>query len=197
MKTIRSNKRSGFTLVEMIGVLAVIAVLAALLVPRVFAAINESRINNAVSGVNSLKAAAMQYFGKYGCFGDANGGQISATTNDWDQVLLKTGMLERPFETRLGATTNTIRLVTGGTVSAAVSPTSDSFDLSGSGSVDTSSAKAVVIAVIQGIAADDAAQIDQRIDGKTMSYPVDTTYSKGRVKWDGATETLKVYIAHK
>ena len=75
MKRTSLNKKrtQGFTLVEMIGVLAVIAVLAALLVPRVFAAINESRLNNAVSGVNGVKSAAMQYFGKYGCFGDASG----------------------------------------------------------------------------------------------------------------------------
>src|SRR5215470_16307586 len=48
MKTqIQPTPRSrGFTLIEMIGVLAVIAILAALLVPKIFEAINNARVNN-------------------------------------------------------------------------------------------------------------------------------------------------------
>jgi prepilin-type N-terminal cleavage/methylation domain-containing protein len=65
MKTRKQiNNRSGFTLIEMVGVLAVIAILAALLVPKIFAAINDSRYSSAVSSINSVKAASMSYFAK-------------------------------------------------------------------------------------------------------------------------------------
>ena len=38
--------RKGFTLIEMIGVLALIAILASLLLPKIYEAINGSRISN-------------------------------------------------------------------------------------------------------------------------------------------------------
>ena len=69
MKTNHSNKRSqGFTLIEMVGVLAVIAILAALLVPKIFGAMAESRCSNTVSSINSLKTAVMDYYGKKNAF---------------------------------------------------------------------------------------------------------------------------------
>ena len=54
---INVRRRSGFTLIEMIGVLAIIAVLAALLIPRIFNAVNESRVNGAALSYNSFKSA--------------------------------------------------------------------------------------------------------------------------------------------
>ncbi len=45
----QQNRKSNqaFTLIEMIGVLAVIAILASMLIPKIFEAINNSKINNA------------------------------------------------------------------------------------------------------------------------------------------------------
>src|SRR6266704_6062192 len=69
----KTRKANAFTLIEMIGVLAVIAILAALLIPKIFEAINNARINNAVVSYNTVKAACMDHYGKYGA--------IDATTN--------------------------------------------------------------------------------------------------------------------
>ncbi len=48
-----------FTLIEMIGVLAVIAVLAALLIPKIFESINSARLNQAVLSCQTIKTAAL------------------------------------------------------------------------------------------------------------------------------------------
>src|SRR5436189_5435039 len=63
----QSRKSSqAFTLIEMIGGLAVSAILASMLVPKIFEAINSARINNTVQSYNAIKTAAMDHYGKYG-----------------------------------------------------------------------------------------------------------------------------------
>src|SRR5204863_216829 len=48
-----------FTLIEMIGVLAVIALLAALLIPKIFESINNARIGQAVLSCQTIKTATL------------------------------------------------------------------------------------------------------------------------------------------
>src|SRR5580765_756742 len=62
----RVFNQSGFTLIEMIGVLAVIAILAAVLIPKVFEAINNSRINNAAMTLNTVKTSIADHYAKAG-----------------------------------------------------------------------------------------------------------------------------------
>lgn len=57
-------KASGFTLIEMIGVLAVIAILAAVLIPKVFEAISNSRVNNTAMSCNTVKTAVADHYAK-------------------------------------------------------------------------------------------------------------------------------------
>src|SRR5213594_3055568 len=69
MKIIRNQSiksSQAFTLIEMIGVLAVIAILASMLIPKIFEAINSARINNTVQSYNTIKTAVMDHYGKYG-----------------------------------------------------------------------------------------------------------------------------------
>src|SRR5436190_1160861 len=63
---INKQEARAFTLIEMIGVLAVIAILAALLIPKVFSAINDARINNACISIDTIKTAVADHYGKYG-----------------------------------------------------------------------------------------------------------------------------------
>src|SRR5213079_1357914 len=70
MKIVSNHRKQkllqGFTLIEMIGVLAVIAILASMLIPKIFEAINSARINNTVQSYNAIKTAVMDHYGKYG-----------------------------------------------------------------------------------------------------------------------------------
>lgn len=203
MKTTQQrNPRSGFTLIEMVGVLAVIAILAALLVPKIFAAINESRLNNAVGSINACKTAAMNYFAKYGLFGKADGTAYTSAEltagQDWSPVLVSSGYMEKAFSSRVGASTSSLR------VQAAVNADPDvsniQFDLDGTGDLrDIPTGSAVLYVKLDNVALDDARELSQRIDGAdTTLSPTTGDDLKGRVKFDDAnTTTVYIYLAHK
>ena len=71
--TFTKSRNQGFTLVEMIGVLAVVAILTAMLIPKIFETINSARINSAAAGINTVKNAVANHFAEYGGFADATG----------------------------------------------------------------------------------------------------------------------------
>src|SRR5256886_15526331 len=62
----RGEATRGLALIEMIGVLAVIAILASMLIPKIFEAINSARINNTVQSYNAVKTGVLDHYGKYG-----------------------------------------------------------------------------------------------------------------------------------
>ncbi len=57
-----SIKEQGFTLMEMIGVMAVIAILAAVASPKIFEAIEDAKISAYIQEANSLRVAAAQHY---------------------------------------------------------------------------------------------------------------------------------------
>src|SRR6266481_2824315 len=120
MKTtlIKRTRYAAFTLIEMIGVLAVIAILASLLIPKILNAINDAKINNAVLSYNSIKAAVMEHYGKYQSFSTTNGVSIGAQTNDFASELLIEGLIDKPFITKIG-TTAIIKVVAGNSTAGA------------------------------------------------------------------------------
>src|SRR5437762_8835164 len=75
MKTCSGQKPNlrGFTLIEMIGVLAVIAILASLLIPKIYEAINNARISNTALSYNTVKTALADHYAKYGSLLSSNG----------------------------------------------------------------------------------------------------------------------------
>src|SRR5437867_8983054 len=105
-KKIQVQAKRAFTLIEMIGVLAVIAILAALLIPKIFEAINNARVNNAAVSYNTIKTALADHYAKHGSLTSSNGiavltpGVGGALT--YDHVLLSEGFLDKPFQVKIG-----------------------------------------------------------------------------------------------
>lgn len=56
------NKSSGFTLMEMIGVMAVIAILAAVASPKIFEAIEDAKVSAYLQEANGIKVAAARHY---------------------------------------------------------------------------------------------------------------------------------------
>src|SRR5580765_6006306 len=97
----RAINQSGFTLIEMIGVLAVIAILAAVLIPKVFEAINNSRVNNAAMTLNTVKTAIADHYAKFGSMISSNGTVIATPIGNYDNILVTESFLDKPFEVKI------------------------------------------------------------------------------------------------
>lgn len=104
------NSPKGFSLIEMIGVLAIIGILASVVAPKVFDAIRDGKITAAVSVLQTIKSSCTDYARKYNVFptdGDkapvqpytrpyGDGATITdAATANIGDILISEGMLEK------------------------------------------------------------------------------------------------------
>ena len=206
---IQSNKRRGFTLIEMIGVLAVIAILAALLIPKIFESINNARIANAAISINTVKTAIADHYAKFGTLLSANGTAISTVAvgtpyTDFDgKALLVEGFLDKPFEVKIATAANAdIQLALSEVaVGAAVDITKTSYDLDGDLKDDIGAGVTVVEAVLTAVPAADALELSKRLDGTGMTEADTSTIDKkGRVHYavpSGGVTTVHVYLTHR
>jgi prepilin-type N-terminal cleavage/methylation domain-containing protein len=64
----KTSQKSAFTLIEMIGVLAIIGILASVVAPRVIEAIRDAKVTSAVASVSAAKTAAIGYYQRYDNF---------------------------------------------------------------------------------------------------------------------------------
>ena len=80
----------------MIGVLAIIAILAVVIVPKVFSTIASSRVTNAAGSVTALKSTVTEFAGKYGTL------PTTVAASRIDDLLLTAGMLESRFVVKIG-----------------------------------------------------------------------------------------------
>jgi type II secretory pathway pseudopilin PulG len=191
----------------MIGVLAVIAILASMLIPKIFEAINSSRINNAAVSYNAIKTAVMDHYGKFGSLLSSNGVAIAAgdpSLNNYDKfILLREALIDKAFAVKIGdGSTNTLVNVVAMATTAAVTGTNPQYDLDGDGTSDTGGSGNLVQAVISGVATADAIELSQRLDGIPLSQATGATTADlaGRVKYatpvNGITDVY-IYIAHR
>lgn len=203
----------------MIGVLAIIAILASLLIPRVFQAIGDSKISNAASTCNSIKAAVNEYYGKYGLIAGPKGAALtfsSGISEDWDlSTLVAEGVAEKPFSVKIGngfigATQNGSRLrvidISNNTTNTAVAAAAadlaaGGYNLDGTGATNDVAGSYLVEAVIQEVDQQDAKDFNDRIDGAVLGATnLTAADQRGRVKYTAAVSgktSVHVYIAHR
>jgi type II secretory pathway pseudopilin PulG len=191
----------------MIGVLAVIAILASMLIPKIFEAINSSRVNNAAVSYNAIKTAVMDHYGKFGSILSSNGVAIAAndpSLGNYDRmILLREALIDKAFAVKIGdGSTNTVINVVPMAATAAVSGTNPQYDLDGDGTSDTGGSGNLVQAVISGVATADAVELSHRLDGIPLSQATGSVVAdlQGRVKYatpvNGVTDVY-IYIAHR
>ena len=194
------QNRKGFTLIEMIGVLAVIAILAALLIPKVFSAINSARVNGVTVSVDTAKAAIADHYGKYGkfntVFGTTDLGTVGVITNNFDKILLAEGFLDKPFTAKVAggdpSTNAVLRLVDGVTGNAG-----GGYKLDGL-TVGTTNGSFLVEAVLYGVGKQDAKDLNDLIDGASLGAAVGALDDKGRVEFAaGDSTTVYIYVTHR
>ena len=185
--------RKAFTLIEMIGVLAVIAILASLLIPKIYEAINNARVNNAIVSYNTVKTAVADHYAKYGALDKSTNG-IALNTARYDLALVTEGFLDKLYLTKVGSTSwvEVVAAPPGATAGVG-------FDLAGSGANAVAGATLLAEAVIQGVTSSDAKDLNDRLDGTAGSFIVTLGSDDlvGRVKWSNAVQTAWLYITHR
>lgn len=219
MKRIKNPTKNSqaFTLVEMVGVLAVIAILTAMLIPKVFETINTARINASAAAVTTVKNAVASHYAKYGGFAEATGTLLtpatvaaSADAANFDaNVLLNDAMLEKRFGVKIGdqvdATNKVVvRQVEAAADAAAITEDSANYDLDGEGDIETNDGALLCECVITGVSAADAFSLKTQIDGADLmaaeGIEVGDAATAGRVKYAaiaaGATGEVHIYVNH-
>jgi len=218
LNTLKNNSSKGFTLIEMIGVLAVIAILAALLIPKVFQAITEARINTVPVGCGTIKTAVIDHYAKYGGLNIVKTTdttvteptttitlEAAATLADYDgTVLLVEQLIDKPFAPRVGVNPDILLVGASPAATTVDGTTPGVYNLDG---LDAGANQAfgsyVVEAVIEDVTAADAQAISARIDGADMSQletSLETADLQGRVIYaapaSGVTD-VRIYLTHR
>jgi prepilin-type N-terminal cleavage/methylation domain-containing protein len=198
--TARSS-RAAFTLIEMIGVLAVIAILASMLIPRVFEAINSARVNSTAVACETIKTAAADHFGKYGQFDQIFGTNAVAFSGIYDygydtNVLMVEQLLDKPFSAKIAggdpSTNAIVQLVKG-----PGGPGNTGYSLDGGANKTTSAATFLLEAVIYNVSQADAKDLNDRIDGTALGSAGGAD-SVGRIEYAGTfPTTVYVYLTHR
>jgi len=188
----RVRRQNGaFTLIEMIGVLAVIGILVAVLIPKVAATISDSRISSTAESYETLRGAAQAHICQYYAY------NLMFTTNatpaelaNWDTgVLIPEGLMDQPFTAKIG-TAQVLQVVAGG------GNAGNGYKLDGVNNLTAGNAYSVEC-VISNVVEQDAYDLASRLNGNLVpASPGNLT--TGCVEYlvvTNGTGTLYLYVA--
>ena len=92
-------------MIELVGVVSIMAILITLLIPRIYGVINESRITHVVMSYRSMMAGVHAHYGRWGGFRHVDGTAYAANeypVEDFDRVLFEGGYINEPFILPIG-----------------------------------------------------------------------------------------------
>ncbi len=215
----------GFTLIEVIGVVAVIAILASVFLPRVMGVLARGRVNATSQSLGGLHSQVTEYLVRSNALPSRLGydsTNAAVVAGRFDADLVRSGLIDQLFTSALcqdvsisggggcvapkGNVTTLldrphVRSTPGGNASlepVSTLATTVNFDLDRDGTGDFTSAQTIAYAYLPQVGKSDAAQLDKVLDGDT---PVgDTAELAGRcvVSAPDANNrvTIYVYLGH-
>ena len=222
----RIREERGFTLIEMIGVLAVIGLLAALILPKVFEVIAESKVTGIASAVRTYEAAITKYYKDLGIILPLNVagiGTVEATglstaavslparlaldsqdalvlaTNLWPQFkgpYIKTFNSAAP-PGGVGATMTMPAVAMAVALNAAITTTNIAWDLRGDTGNEIPAGDNVVYWTDTPLTQAQFDTLDDIIDHDMPGTTAALKNVEGRAKFDPATSVAMVYLAHR
>ncbi len=196
------NSKSGFTLIEMIGVIAIIAILAAFITPKVFQAIQDSKVTRFAGEINGFKTAVTNWYKDIGTLRSLDAAGVSQNAADISfhtQLITNGGVVaglwaqwDGPYIDSVNSDfgTLTIRTQNGSGAGAPNATGGNSFDLDDDGTNDMAGRRVVAIRVV-GVNTGDALKLDGIID---KGLTVGSRATSGRVKYNGNGTTVTIYL---
>ncbi len=217
-------RRAGFTLIEMIGVLAIIAILVAAVAPRIFDSISDSKITSATGYIKTLQSAVAKYYADVGTLypltaaGAATplaAGVSNATYGASMPDVLSLASTAVPASTGAGLwrkfrgpytegfTTATpppigasMTMSSVAAVAGALTATGFNFSLANNATTLFPANTQLVFVTIAGVSQKEFEKIDGILD-EGIGATLAQRALWGKIKWNAATSDLMVYLAHK
>lgn len=205
-------RRRAFSLLELVGVLAILAILTSFLLPRIThvaqqqttrQSISEAQITEAVIALQSLNTALNAHIAQNGCLACQTGNPIifPEIYDAFSQVLLVEGFIERPFQLSMSkGCLLRLRKISALTPASPIDGLNGAYDLDADGKNDVVGAH-VVEAILPEVTEPEARALKDRIDHPPSGLNGPDRNLSGRVVYvasrpDGRTE-VHIYLMHK
>ena len=184
--------------------LAVIAILAALLIPKIFESISSARIGATLLSCQTIKTAVLEHYGKFLSLASSNGVALNVVDSydGFDGILLAEGLIDKPFDPKMGSSA-VIRLrnVASYTAATSVDPRDgfSAYDLDGDGINDIVGTQFLVEATISGLTVADAKALNDSLDGALLGESASGQDFKGRLTYHKSGSNplvVHIYLTH-